>query len=170
MALQDWPISDILAMPRLLSRSYWRLCPIYHLKPENFVDFSGLRLDHIMRYDEVLEVEIDREAKSEMRDVLSSVERHGPDVDGFAVDGTYSDTDRVVYLGSRELRARLDIKVKLECTMMTFSDKSSHLKLPTVRFWSRQRRVSKAYWGGNVKYLTSDRFCLIKYAELLSWV
>ena len=59
-----------------------------------------------------------------MREVSESVERHEPDVDGFAVNRTYSDTDRVVYLGSRELRAHWDIKVELDCTMIIFSDGS----------------------------------------------
>ena len=42
-----------------------------------------------------------KEAKSEMKDVRSSLESQEHGIDGSAVDRTYNDTDRVVYHSSQ---------------------------------------------------------------------
>ena len=125
------------------------------MKPEDVLKFSGLGLDHRMRYDEVLQVKNDREAKKkELREVLSSVECHEPRVDGFAVDGTCSDTDRVVYLGSRELRSHWSVKVKLVCTVMTFFGQVRAPSTTDSRFGLVNVLMTKDCWEGNVRYLT----------------
>ena len=48
------------------------------------------------------------EPKSERPDVLNSVECHEDDIDGLSVDRTYSDTNKMVCVGSRELRLHWD--------------------------------------------------------------
>ena len=62
------------------------------------------------------------------------------DEKGFAIDWTYSDTNRVLCKGSRELRAHWDIKFNQVYSVHDddFSDKSSHPKLSIVGFCFRQ--------------------------------
>ena len=104
----------------------------------------------------VSDQEIVRGATNEMRRVMSSLESHEHDINGFAVDRVYSDTDRVGCVGSRERRAHWEMKMELECTMMTFFAKSEHLALPTVGFRSRQCLDEYGLLGGSVRYLTQS--------------